>query len=575
MRKAVATLAVAALVAVVWLLAAARPHAPARRALQVSATTPLQAQRWDARINRMIAAGDLEVRDSEADALLPGRTHDRLQQCYRGVPVFGGDLTRELDNGVPVSAFGQTYAGIDLDVTPALSAADAQAVVEAESGEKLGPSRSPRLVILPMEDGRYVLAYETQVAAKGDITRYFIDAQTGAVTFAYSNMQTQTASIGKGTGVLGDQKKVMTASYNNLYYALDKMRPASIYTLDMKSNMNHLNDLLNGVVRVGWSDYASTSNNEWTDGAVVDAQVYAGFMYDYFSKRMGRAGLDSKNHTLYLFVHPVSRDDVNTLYTDNSEYFTNAFYAGGGWMVFGEGLPPNFTVNRKWWNYTSAAIDIVAHELTHGVTEYSSNLYYRDESGALDEAFSDIMATSIEFYFQPRAADVVGNSATQTADYLEGEDAVRPGGLRSMADPLSKGNPDHYSLRKYVGTTTDGGGVHYNSTIVSHAFYLAVEGGQNRTSGRSVTGVGDKNREQVEKAFYRAFTSYLGSRATFSTARVATIQAARELYGAGSAAETAITQAWDAVGVTSTSSGSLNAETVSEPTSRVPAGRQR
>jgi Zn-dependent metalloprotease len=91
--------------------------------------------------------------------------------------------------------------------------------------------------------------------------------------------------------------------------------------------------------------------------------------------------------------------------------------------------------------------------------------------------------------------------------------------------------------------------VHINSTIASHAFYLAIEGGTNRTSGLAVQGVGGGNREQIEKVFYRGFTQLLPSNATFSLARAATIQAARDLYGAGSAPERAVTQAWTAVGV--------------------------
>src|SRR5207247_9183681 len=93
------------------------------------------------------------------------------------------------------------------------------------------------------------------------------------------------------------------------------------------------------------------------------------------------------------------------------------------------------------------------------------------------------------------------------------------------------------------------GDPHYNSTIASHAFYLAIEGGANRTSGLAVQGVGAANREQIEKAFFRALTVLLPSYATFALTRAATIQSARDLYGAGSNAERAITQAWDAVGV--------------------------
>ncbi len=91
--------------------------------------------------------------------------------------------------------------------------------------------------------------------------------------------------------------------------------------------------------------------------------------------------------------------------------------------------------------------------------------------------------------------------------------------------------------------------MHTNSSIANHAFYLAVEGGVNATSGLSVKGVGAANREQIEKVFYRAFTQLLPASATFAMARSATLQAARDLYGPGGAVETAVSQAWTAVGV--------------------------
>ena len=192
-------------------------------------------------------------------------------------------------------------------------------------------------------------------------------------------------------------------------------------------------------------------------------------------------------------------------------------------------------------DFLAGAIDVVAHELTHGLTDYSSGLIYRNESGALNESFSDMLGTSAEFFYQ-----TPGNG-TRQADYLIGEDVFRPGGLRSMSNPAAYGDPDHYS-RRSTGPE-DNGGVHTNSGIPNQAFYLAIEGGTNRTSGLGVQGVGAANREQIEKVFYRAFTFLLPANATFSTARAATIQASRELYGSNSAAERAVTQAWTAVGV--------------------------
>ena len=147
----------------------------------------------------------------------------------------------------------------------------------------------------------------------------------------------------------------------------------------------------------------------------------------------------------------------------------------------------------------------------------------------------------------------MAGSGIGQADYLIGEDSFRSSGWWTERHSVSGESnrhsdiPDHYSL-KFTGPE-DNGGVHTNSTIPSHAFYLSIEGGRNRVSGITVQGVGAANREQIEKSFYRAFAFLLPASANFSTARAATIQAARDLYGANSAAATAITQAWTAVGV--------------------------
>jgi hypothetical protein len=210
--------------------------------------------------------------------------------------------------------------------------------------------------------------------------------------------------------------------------------------------------------------------------------------------------------------------------------------------VFGEGAPKGFIAPNVEVKPFSAAFDVVAHELTHGVTASSARLngYPFSEAGALNEGFSDMFGASTAFFYEP-----IG-TAPLTASYTLGRALAVPAGallVRSISDPLTTRDPDHYAQR-IIGSDP-----HYNSTIASHAFYLAIEGGANRTSGLAVQGVGAANRELIEKAFFRALTVLLPSNATFALTRAATIQAARDLYGAGSNAERAITQAWNAVGV--------------------------
>jgi Zn-dependent metalloprotease len=523
------------------LVTPAHPAAQAganRRA--VTASSPREARTWDTQITRMLRDGQLRSRGEEADRLVEGRSHERLDQYHQGVRVFGGELVRQADGGQTVSVFGSVYTGIGLDADPALSPQDAAAVVANSTGVVVGPDLVPELVVLPRDEGGYVLAYRVRVLTSDDLAVFFIDARTGEVALRYSDLQT---TVGTGQGVQNDTKKVSTTQRSGTYLAIDGMRPPAIYTYDLKGSLARTQLYLNGLVMLNDSDVAADADNQWTDPAAVDAHAYAGWTYDYLYKRFNRQGLDNRNLTITSIVHPVRREDWATAPSSvRNLYYLNAFYAGRGIMVYGEGLPPGVTSGGRYYNYFSGALDVVAHELTHGVTGYTSGLIYRNESGALNEAFSDIIGASVEFFFQP------AGSGYLKADYLLGEDLTAPSvAFRSLANPQAYDDPDHYSKR--LTGPDDNGGVHSNSGIANHAFYLAIEGGVNRTSGLSVQGVGAASREKIEQVFFRAFTQLLPANATFSMARAATLQAARDLYGSGSVVERAIEQAWTAVGV--------------------------
>ena len=460
----------------------------------------------------MIQDDDLRVRQIREDTLILGRTHERLSQYHEGLPVFGGDITRQTDGGLTLSIFGTAYTDIDLDPTPGLSADEAKVIIETLAGAELGPTRIPELVVLPRDEaGGYVLTYHERVMSTTGLTAYFIDAHSGDLVLQRSDLKTQQPTlpctqceVGEGDGVLGDRKKISVRSAAGVYLAHDELRPPDLLTFDMQGNLTKTIDFLNGVTPLFDSDLASDADNVWTDGANVDAHVYAGWTYDYLFKRFGRRGLDDSDLRILSLVHPVRRQDWLTASPGVfGLFYINAFYAGNGVMVYGEGLPPGVIFLGLSWNFFSAALDVVAHELAHGVTEFSSQLIYQDESGALNEAFSDIIATGVEFFFQE------SGSGLRTADYLGGEDIATPGGIRSMENPGLFGDPDHYSNR-FTGPE-DNGGVHTNSAIANHAFYLAIEGGTNRTSGLGVAGVGAANREQIENIFYRAFVSMLPS----------------------------------------------------------------
>ena len=510
-----------------------------QRRVSISASA-VGARAWTARVDAMLRTGELRVRQRSDDTLLAGRVHERSDQYYRGVRVFGADVARQLRNGVAESVFGTMYDGIDVDTSPDIDGDRARRLLADRIGLEIDDSVEPELVVLPRDDGAYVLTWQMRVHMPHDSRQYFVDAHSGETVFDYSVRETQSA-VGKALGVLGDTKKISVRSSSGQFLTSDELRPPGNQTYDLRGNPVRTDNFLLRRLNLSTSDLGSDTDNDWTDTAIDDAHVYAGYTYDYYFKRFGRRGLNDANIRVQAIVHPVHRADFDLYFRTYPDYFDNAFYDGDGIVVFGEGLPANISIGGQNWDYLAGAIDVVAHELSHGVTEYTSNLIYQGESGALNEAFSDVMGTSVEFFFQPPG------DGPLKADYMMGEDVVRPGGIRNMANPGALGDPDHYSKR-YTGTE-DNGGVHLNATIVTHAFYLAIEGGTNRTSGLSVQGVGAGNRDQIEKTFYRGFTQLLPANATFSVARAATIQAAQDLYGASSAAVRAVTQAWTAVGV--------------------------
>jgi bacillolysin len=497
--------------------------------------------------------GNLRLVDVTSDPLAPGRTHQRLVQLHQGVRVLGGGVSVQTDRGQPASVFGHLYPDIAVATEPELSLADIVAMANRADSRLLS---TPELaVILDPSTDAYRLIYHVRTFGMNGLRVSEIDATTGAVISERNALTTlglpaacQDCVVGEGLGVKGDHKKLSVRSVEGTFVTDDGLRPARVSTYDMRGDWSQTFDVLVGLAQLTDADLARDADNVWQDGVSVDGHVGSGWTLDYLYHRFGRQGLDGQNSPVVAIVHPVDRADFFTVSSSISSLFhLNAFFCGScgtsGIVVFGEGLPTEETLagTGQALDFFAAGIDIVAHELGHAVTEFTSQLVYRDESGALSEAFSDLIGVGTEFFMAE-----TGRHPAEDADYVIGEDVIKPGGVRSLANPLSRGDPDHYSLR-FLGQL-DNGGVHTNSTIVSHAYYLAIEGGTNVTSGIQVFGLGPKNRAIVDQIFYRAFVFLLSENATFSMARAATLQSARDLM-AGTEIVQTIAAAWTAVGV--------------------------
>jgi Zn-dependent metalloprotease len=263
-----------------------------------------------------------------------------------------------------------------------------------------------------------------------------------------------------------------------------------------------------------------------TDPAVNEAYDGSGITYDLYFDIFGRNSVDNIGLKLDSTVH-------------YQKGYDNAFWDGKQ-MVYGDGDEDQPVADRLFNRFT-AALDVIGHELTHGVTQYEANLAYWDQSGALNESLSDVFGSLVKQYQRKQTAD--------QADWIIGEGLFTTNvigvGIRSMKapgtaynDPVLGKDPQPAHMKDYVKTVEDNGGVHINSGIPNHAFYVtALE-------------LGGYAWEKAGRIWYKTLTDKLQERSTFQQACDLTFEAAGELYGANSLEQQAVKKGWSEVGIT-------------------------
>lgn len=263
-----------------------------------------------------------------------------------------------------------------------------------------------------------------------------------------------------------------------------------------------------------------------SDVAVNEAYDGSGATFDLYEAVYGRNSIN--NYGLKL---------TSTVHYGNG--YDNAFW-NGAQMVYGDG-DENLPESQRLFNRFTIALDVIGHELTHGVTQYEADLTYQNQPGALNEAISDIFGSLVKQYQRNQTAD--------QADWIIGEGLftanVNGVGIRSMKapgtaydDPVLGKDPQPAHMDDYVNTGQDNGGVHINSGIVNHAFYLtALE-------------IGGFAWERAGQIWYKALTEKLQSNSDFQTAADLTFEAAGELYGWDSPEQNAVKNGWAGVGIT-------------------------
>lgn len=505
-----------------------------------------------------------------------GFSHEKFQMTYQGIKVEFATYSLHSKNGKLESMSGEYYDVQGVDVTPSMSAvvalkkainhigATSYLWEDVESASKIGYKKPEgELVLLPLmetktpqndeksENKKEVrLAYKFDIYATNPVSRgdLYIDAKTGKALFynatikhlgEYSHAKKATskninseeakaasaafATATAATRYSGSQS-IQTSLSGSSYILFDVTRGNGIQTFNMQKGTNY-----NTAVNFTDSDNnwtAAEYNNANKDNGAFDAHWGAEKTYDYFSTVHGRNSFDNLGATIKSYVH----FDVA---------YDNAYW-NGSVMTYGDGSDTYFDI--------LTSLDVAAQEIGHAVCEKTANLAYQRESGAMNEGFSDIWGACVEYFAAP------GKST-----WLIGEDIERRAGkqaLRSMSNPKAEGQPDTYGGTYWkvieCGTptqTNDYCGVHTNSGVLNHWFYILSVGksGTNDIgSAYNVTGI---SVDKAAKIAYRLESVYLSANSTFANARTFGIQSATDLYGAGSAEVIATTNAFYAVGV--------------------------
>ncbi len=497
-----------------------------------------------------------------------GFTHEKYQQYYNGVKVEYGTYSINKRGGAIQTMNGEyVFINDQFKTTPVLSETAAlQKAMSfigaqkymwqsannekfAKTSEKSGTYYpNAELVIVQNflstdKDMRLkpTLAYKFNIYAEKPLSRDFVyvNAFTGEIVhknaiIKHCNLKNHNHSPeniseehtaysikananGSAATRYSGTRTIVADSFNGSYRLRETTRGLGIETYDMNT----------GTVYSNAVDFTDNDNN-WTaaehdnaqkDNAALDAHWGAEMTYDYWIQKHNRNSFDNSGAAIKSYVHY----DVA---------YDNAYW-NGTVMTYGDGSDTYFDA--------LTSLDVAAHEIGHAICTNTANLTYSNESGAMNEGFSDIWGACVEFFAAP-----------EKSRWLIGEDIERRAGyvaLRSMSDPKSTGQPDTYLGTNWATGTADNGGVHTNSGVLNHWFYILSDGktGTNDNGNAySVTGLGIDIAAAIA---YRTESVYLTANSPYSDARTFAIQSAEDLYGVGSNEVIQTTNAWYAVGV--------------------------
>jgi len=515
-----------------------------------------------------------------------GFVHEKFQLFHNGVKVEFATYTLHSKNGYLVSMNGENYSLENINTVPSLSKDQAfdKALNQINAKTYLwdNPTEATtlnytkpvgELVLLPVSNNDVVtlkLAYKFDIYATNPVSRgdLYIDAVTGSSLFYNATIKhlgefSNGNSRSNSENILAKKNTMMVAANADTRYSVaqsiqttlsgtsyilaDATRGSGINTFNMKKGTSYTAAVNFTDADNNWT--AAEFNNTNKDNGALDAHWGAEKTYDYWSTVHGRNSYNNAGAIIKSYVH-------------YSTAYDNAYWDGTE-MTYGDGSGTGgFNV--------LTALDVAGHEIGHAVCSSTANLAYQKESGAMNEAFSDIWGACIEYFAAPNKQRwLIGEDIDMRTGHLS---------LRSMSNPKTELQPDTYggTYWKTVSCTptssNDYCGVHTNSGVLNHWFYILTEGktGTNDIgSSYSITGIGI---DKAAKIAFRTESVYLTANSTYANARTYGIQAATDLYGANSAEVIATTNAFYAVGIGAAYAGPADTIAPTAPTTLAASG---
>ncbi|MCU5463417.1 M4 family metallopeptidase [Bacillus cereus] len=475
-----------------------------------------------------------------------GTTLVRMQQIYEGKEVYGHQLTAHVDKkGIIKSVSGESAQNLTqehLKNASNLSKEEAKQYIYTKYGNDIKFISEPEVkevIFVNEKNGQASNAYQVTFTAttpnyvsgtylvnanNGDMLKNMVQESDLKVSEEHvESIEESKKSILKsltGTGIddVGITRTFGISEQSNGKYALaDYTRGQGIETYDV----NYKDITFEGRYYPGI--LATSTSTTFNDPKVVSAHFLATKVYDFYKDKYKRDSFDNKGKKVVSVVHAWDSGE-----TDDPKNWGNAFSANinnVSMLIYGDPMVKAF--------------DIAGHEFTHAVTSSESNLEFSGESGAINEALSDIMGTAIEKYINNGEFNwTIGEQSGSVLRNMKNPSAVK------FFDGVPY--PDDYS--KYSDLNgEDNEGVHFNSSIINKVAYLIAQGGTH--NGVTVNGIGE---DKMFDIFYYANTDELNMTSNFSELRLACLKVASNKYGANSIEVEAVQKAFDAAKIKGT-----------------------